>query len=84
MEIRSAKSKIEQKQIAKELRCSRSTLQWYRQEKNTLSPYRTPPNSHKRKQKNSNTNLDDDSNREHDHKKTSNDVKRVLFNYRNC
>ena len=45
-----------------------------------LSPYRIPPNSHKRRQKTSNTNLDDDSNHKHDLETpqiTSNHLKRL-------
>ena len=43
-----------QDQIAKELGCSSSTLQRYRQQKKMLSPYRITPNSNERKQKISN------------------------------
>ena len=58
MEIKSPNPKLKQSELAKELRCSSSTLQRYRQDINMLSPYRILPNSHKRKQK--------ISNREHD------------------
>ena len=54
MEIKSANLRIRQGRIAKELGCSSGTLQRYRQDINMLSPYRIPPNSHKRKQKISN------------------------------
>ena len=54
MEIKSLNPRVRQNQIAKELGCSSSTFQRYRQDKNMLSPYRILPNSHKRKQKVSN------------------------------
>ena len=56
--MKSVNAKVIQDQIAKDLGCSSSTLQRYRQDINMLSPYRIPPNSHKRKQY--------ISNREHD------------------
>ena len=40
--------KLKQSETAKQLGCSNSTLQRYRQVINTVSPYRIPPNSHKR------------------------------------
>ena len=51
IEIKSLNSKLRQDQIAKELGCSSITLQRYRHDKYMFSPYRIPPNSHKRKQK---------------------------------
>ena len=60
MEIKSINPKVKQSEIAKELGCSSSNLQRYRQDINILSPHRIPPNSHKRKWKilNSEHNLD--------------------------
>ena len=49
MEIKSVNARLRQDQIAKEIGCSGSTLQRYRQDINMLSPYSIPPNSHKRK-----------------------------------
>ena len=60
MEIKPVNPKLRQDQIAKELRCSSSTLQRYGQDIKTRSPYKITPNNHKRKQKIS------ISNREHD------------------
>ena len=52
MEIKSANSRLRQEQIAKEIGCSRSTSQRYRNDINKLPPYRIPPyNSNKRKQR---------------------------------
>ena len=78
MKSKSVSPKLEQNQKAKELSYSSSTLQRYRNDINTLSPYRIPPNiTNKRRQNCSNSNLDDNSNREHDvqrHEMTSNDL----------
>ena len=71
MEIKSMNPRLRQDQMAKELGCSSSTLQRYRQDINMLSPYGIPPKTIKRKQK--------ISNREHDLERpqmTSNDLKR--------
>ena len=43
MEIKSINSKLKQSEIAKYLEISSSTIQRYRREINTLSPYRIPP-----------------------------------------
>ena len=66
MGIKAIKRKLRQDQIAKEIGCLGSTLQRYRNDINVLSPYKIPPNTHKRRQKITNTNLKDKSNREHD------------------
>ena len=59
MENKSINPKFGQDQIPKELRCSRSTLQRYREVINMLSPYRFPPNfRNRRKQKISNHEYD--------------------------
>ena len=70
MEIKSMNPKSTQKELAKELRLSTSSLQRYRQDKNLPSPYGVPSNSHKRKQR--------ILNREHDLERlemNSNDLK---------
>ena len=54
MEIKPVNTKLKQNQLAKELGCSSSTLQRYRNDVNMLSPHRISTNSHKRKQKISN------------------------------
>ena len=69
MEIKSVNPKLRQNQIAKELGCSGSILKRYRNDVNMLSPYRIPPNSHKRRQMISN----EDPNRP---QMNSNDFKR--------
>ena len=66
MQIQSLNPILREDQIAKEFGYSSCTLQRYRNDIITLSPYRIPPYSHKRRQKISNTNLDDISNREQD------------------
>ena len=43
MKIKSVNHRLGQDQIAKELGCSSSTLQRYRNDINMLSPYRIPP-----------------------------------------
>ena len=48
MAIKSINTRLRQDQRAKELGCSCSTLQRYRQDINMLSRYRTPPNSNKK------------------------------------
>ena len=71
MEIKSLNPKLKQNQSEKELRCSGTTLQRYRQDIIMVLTYRIPPNGQKRKQK--------ISNGEHDLERpqiTSNDVKR--------
>ena len=71
METNSVNPKLRQDQIAKELGCSSSTLQRYRNDIYRPSPYRIQPNSNKRKQK--------ISYREYDLERpqmTSNDLKR--------
>ena len=71
MEIKTVNRKLGKEQVAKELGCSSSTPQRYRQDINMNSPYRVPPNKNKRKQK--------ISNREHDLDRpqmTSKDLKR--------
>ena len=57
MEMKFINSKIRQSEIARELKTSSSTLQWYRREINMLSPHRIPSSSttHTRKQKTSNS-----------------------------
>ena len=50
MEIRSMNPRLRQDQLAKELGCSSSTSQRYRQNKKMRSTYRIPPNSNKTKQ----------------------------------
>ena len=57
-EKKSINPKLKQSEVAKELGCSSSPLKRYIQDVNTLSPYRIPPNSRKRKQKISNTEHD--------------------------
>ena len=51
MEIKSFNPKLKQSEIAKDLGCSSSTLQRYRQDKYMLSPYRIPSNTLERRQK---------------------------------
>ena len=51
MTKKSIKTETKQFEIAKELGCSSSSLQRYRHDIKMLSPYRIPPDSHKRKQK---------------------------------
>ena len=63
MEMKSVNPKLRQDQIATELGCSSSNLKRYRNHRNMLSPYRIPPNSHKRRHKISKTIFDDLSNR---------------------
>ena len=78
METKSANPKLKQSEIAKQLGCTTSTLQRYRQDTNMLSPYRIPSNEHKRRQKISNKKQDDHWKREHDlkrHQMTSKDLK---------
>ena len=48
MEIKSVHPKLRQDQIAKELGCSSSILQLYRNDIKMLSPYGIPPNSNKK------------------------------------
>ena len=76
LEIKYMNPRLRQDQKAKELGCSSSTLQRYRQDMNFLSRYRIPPNSHKRRQK--------ISNREHDLERpqlTSIDLKRIFSKF---
>ena len=54
MENKSANPKLGRDQIPKDLECSSSTLQRYGNFIFTLSPYKFPPNSHKRRQNTSN------------------------------
>ena len=78
LKIKSVKPKLKQDQLAKELGCSSSNLQRHRHDVKTLSTYRIPSNSHKRRQMISDKNLDDNTNHEHDlkrHQITSNDLK---------
>ena len=75
MEIKSFNTKLRQGQMSKEIGCSNSTVQRYKQVINLLSPYKIQSNSHKGRQNLSNINLDDNSNRELGLKKTSNDLK---------
>ena len=49
MEIKATNPRSTQKEIAKELGYSTSSLQGYRQDINMLSPHRIPPDSHKTK-----------------------------------
>ena len=58
MKIKSINPKLRQDQIAKDLSCSSSTLQRYRQGKEMSSPHRKPLNTHKGRQKISHTNRD--------------------------
>ena len=51
MEIKSMNSRLNQKEIAKELRNSTFNLQRYRHDINKLSPYKIPSKSNKLKQK---------------------------------
>ena len=51
MEIKWANSKLKQGRTAKELGCSGSIFQRYRQDINMLSPYIFPSNRNKRRQK---------------------------------
>ena len=51
MEIKSVNPKIKQSKFIKELNCSTSTLQNYKQNKNMLPPYRIPSKTHKIRQK---------------------------------
>ena len=62
MEIKCINPKLKQSEIAREMKRSPSTLQRYRKEMKTFSPYRIP-NTHTRKQKSSGF----------DHKMTSKD-----------
>ena len=78
-QIESVNPNLQQSQIAKELSYSINTLQQYRNDINMLSPYRIPPNSHKRGQKIWSTNVYDNSKQEHYLKRpqmTSIDLKR--------
>ena len=50
MEVKSLSPKVRQHQIDKEIGCSSSTSQQYRQDINMISPNRTRSNSHKRRQ----------------------------------
>ena len=70
LEVKSINPKVQQSAIAKELRCSSSTLNRYRNDIKMLPPYRKSPssNTHTRKQKFSNHTA-------HDLKMTSNDLK---------
>ena len=71
MEIEAINLRLTQKELFEEFVYSTSSLQRYRQDKNMLSLYRIPPNSHKRRQK--------ILNREHDLERpqmTSNDFER--------
>ena len=54
MEIKAVNPRLKQNQTAKELGCSSSTLQRYRNDLKMPSSHRIPPNSHKRKQNVSN------------------------------
>ena len=75
MSKKSTSPRLRQDQIPKEFGCSSSTLQRYRQDINMLSPYKNPPNNHRRRQK--------ILNREHDLEKTqitSNDLKMTSEN----
>ena len=86
MEIKSLNSRLRPDQTAKDLGCSISTLQRYRQDRSMLPPYRIPPNTHKRKQKISNHELDFGrpqmtSNDLKRPQKTSIDLKRILSKY---
>ena len=75
MSIQSTKPRLRQDQIPKEFGFSSSTLQRNRQDINMLSPYKIPPNNHRRRQK--------ILNREHDLQKTqitSNDLKMTSKN----
>ena len=70
MEINSVEPKLRQDQIAKELGCSSSTLQRYKNDINKLPSCGIPPNNtNKWRQKISDSNLDDDSHRERDVKR---------------
>ena len=69
---KSMNPRLRQDQLAKELGCSGSTLQRYRQDINLLSAYKIPPNSNKRKQKLSNREKDLER-----HQMTSNVLKRL-------
>ena len=51
VQIKSIIAKVKQDQPAKELGCSSSILQRYRNNRSLLSPYQMQTNSHKRKQK---------------------------------
>ena len=48
LEVKSVNPKLKKSEIANELGCSSIYLQRYRQDINMLSPYRIPPNSHKK------------------------------------
>ena len=62
MEIKSLNPKTKQDQITKELGCSSSTLQRYKNDINMLTPFRIPAKfTNKRKQEFSNANLDNNS-----------------------
>ena len=80
MKNKSINPKFSQDQTAKQLGCSSSTLQRYRQDTNMLSPYRISSNSYKGRQTIPNTNLDNDSYRERHIKRpqmTSKNLKRL-------
>ena len=80
LEIKSMNPKYTHKELAKELGYSASSVQCYREDIDMFSPYRVPPNSHKRWQKISNANLNDDKHNELDVKRpqmTSIDLKRT-------
>ena len=55
MEIKTMNPTLKQSEIAKDLVCSSSSSERYRNDKNMLSPYKNPIKTNKRKQKISNT-----------------------------
>ena len=78
MEIKNLNPNIRQDQTTKELGCSSSTLERYKNDINMLLPYRIlSNNTNKKRQKVSNTNFDDNSRFDRDVKRpqrTSNDL----------
>ena len=67
MRIKYENPKLKQSEKAKQLSCSSSTLQRFRNDINMLSPYRIQLNNTKERTKNiSKTNIDDNSHRKND------------------
>ena len=81
MQIKFENTKMKQSEIAKDLGCSSSTLQRYKNEINIVSPPRIQPNTtNKRSKKVSDTTLDNNSHREKDLKRSQMTSKRSQTN----
>ena len=78
MRIKYENPKLKQSGVASQLGYSSSPLQRYRNDMNTLSPYRIQPNNtNKRTEKTSNTNFDNNSHREPDVKRPQMTLKQL-------